>query len=66
MGLLTNMEQRRIVFTAVGDTKCSDDAKLTFKNIANEKPDVKLFLGDYSYWNQITLRIQSMRNILST
>jgi len=39
----------RILITAVGDTACNDDAKLTFQNIVNENPDLNLFLGDSSY-----------------
>jgi predicted phosphodiesterase len=43
------MKQSRIVVTAVGDTTCSNDAKISFQNIVNENPDVNLFLGDSSY-----------------
>jgi hypothetical protein len=39
-------KQEEFLITAVGDTTCSDDAKKTFQNIANEKPDVNLFLGE--------------------
>ncbi len=45
------MAQRKVVVTAVGDTTCDENAKKTFKNISNEKPDVNLFLGDSSYFD---------------
>jgi predicted phosphodiesterase len=43
------MIQNRIIISAVGDTTCSNNAKITFQNIVNENPDVNLFLGDSSY-----------------
>ena len=43
------MSSDKLLITAVGDTTCSEDAKKTFKNIANLKPSLNLFLGDASY-----------------
>lgn len=43
------MSSEKLLITAVGDTTCSEDAKETFKNIANLKPSLNLFLGDASY-----------------
>jgi calcineurin-like phosphoesterase family protein len=43
------MSSEKLLITAVGDTTCSEDAKNTFKNIANLKPSLNLFLGDSSY-----------------
>src|SRR6185503_3118185 len=43
------MSSEKLIITAVGDTTCSKDAKETFKNIANLKPSLNLFLGDASY-----------------
>ena len=51
MGFKDNMEQKRIVVTAVGDTTCSEVARMTFRNITNEKSDVNLFFGYSSYWD---------------
>ena len=43
------MSQSRVIVAAEGDTTCSNNAKITLQNIANENPDVNIFLGDSSY-----------------
>ena len=47
-GFADNMQQD-ILFTAVGDTSCSEDTKKTFKSMVNRNPHINLFLGDSSY-----------------
>ncbi|MGZ5470454.1 MAG: metallophosphoesterase [Nitrososphaeraceae archaeon] len=38
-----------LIVAAVGDSKAESEAKVTFTNIKNEKPDTFVFLGDASY-----------------
>ena len=38
-----------LIVAAVGDSKAECEAKVTFTNIKNEKPDTFVFLGDASY-----------------
>ena len=38
-----------LIIAAVGDSKAESEAKVTFTNIKNEKPDTFVFLGDASY-----------------
>lgn len=38
------MTQNRITISAMGDTSCSNNAKITFQTIVNENPEVNLFL----------------------
>ena len=58
----SNNAYKRTTITAVGDMTCSDDAKKTFQNMVNEKPDVNLFLGDSSYELDATCFIDIFRS----
>lgn len=44
-----NSTPEDLIVAAVGDSKAESEAKITFTNVKNEKPDTFVFLGDASY-----------------
>jgi predicted phosphodiesterase len=51
--MLSNTQEEFLI-TAVGDTKCGADARMTLQNIVGEEPHLNMFLGDSAYEHDAT------------
>ena len=60
---MTSDPQEEFLITAVGDTKCGDNARRTFQNIVREGPHLNLFLGDSAYEHDATCFIDIFRSL---